>query len=138
VLPALISRIHEAKQSNAPEVVIWGSGKPRREFLHVDDLANGLLHLLKLDDPPALVNIGTGSDVTIAELARLISDTVGYQGKIVQDTSKPDGTPIKRTDCSLIHSTGWKAKIELVDGIKQTYQDFLQESKTNTLRLRTA
>ena len=138
VLPALISRIHNAKQTNAPEVVIWGSGKPRREFLHVDDLADGLLHLLKLDDPPELVNIGTGSDVTIAELAQMISETIGYQGKIVQDLSKPDGTPIKRTDCSLIHSTGWKATIDLADGINQTYQDFLQESETDTLRLRTA
>ncbi len=135
VLPALIRRIHEAKQTGAPEVVIWGSGTPRREFLHVDDLADGLLHLLKLDDPPGLVNVGTGSDVTIAELASLISDAVGYDGKILQDTSKPDGTPVKRTDCSLIHSTGWKAKIDLVDGIRRTYQDFLRESKSKTIRI---
>ena len=135
VLPALIRRIHEAKQADAPEVVIWGSGTPRREFLHVDDLADGLLHLLKLDNPPGLVNVGTGSDVTIAELANLISDAVGYQGKIVQDPSKPDGTPVKRTDCALIHSTGWKAKINLVDGIRRTYQDFLRESESKTIRL---
>ena len=138
VLPALINRFHEAKKTNAPEVVIWGSGTPRREFLHVDDLANGLLHLLKLDDPPDLVNMGTGSDVTIAELAQMISNVVGYQGKIVQDLTKPDGTPIKRTDCSLVHSTGWKASINLIDGIEQAYQDFLRESESDTLRLRTA
>lgn len=138
VLPALINRFHEAKQTNAPEVVIWGSGTPRREFLHVDDLATGLIHLLKLDDPPDLVNMGTGSDVTIAELAQMISNVIGYQGKIVQDLSKPDGTPIKRTDCTLVNSTGWKASINLIDGIEQAYQDFLRESESDTLRLRTA
>ena len=138
VLPALINRIHAAKQANEPEVVIWGSGKPRREFLHVDDLAAGLLHLLTLDSPPDLVNIGTGSDVTIAELAGMISSVIGYQGNIVQDLSKPDGTPVKRTDCTLIHSSGWKASIDLINGIEQTYQDFLRESESNTLRLQSA
>ena len=138
VLPALINRIHAAKQANAPEVVIWGSGKPRREFLHVDDLAAGLLHLLALESPPDVVNIGTGSDVTIAELAGIISEVIGYQGQIVQDVSKPDGTPVKRTDCTLIHSTGWKASIDLIEGVEQTYQDFLRESESNTLRLRSA
>ncbi len=138
VLPALISRIHAAKQSDAPEVVIWGSGTPRREFLHVDDLADGLLHLLKLDDPPDLVNVGTGSDVTIAELAGLIANAIGYKGNIVQDKTKPDGTPVKRTDCTLIHSTGWKATIGLIEGIERTYQDFLRETESDTVRLKTA
>ena len=109
VLPALIRRFHEAKENNAEEVTIWGSGEPRREFLHVDDLAQGLLHLLQLEDPPNLVNVGTGVDIKIGELAKLVAEIVGYQGKIVQDATKPDGTPVKRTDISLIESTGWTA-----------------------------
>ena len=135
VLPALIRRFHEAKQSETPSVSIWGTGTPRREFLHVDDLAAALLHLLQIDNPPDLVNVGTGSDVTIRELAEMIAKTVGYQGEITQDPTKPDGTPVKRTDCSLIHATGWQAKIELEEGIQQTYQDFLQKSQTDTLRV---
>ncbi len=135
VLPALIRRFHEAKENNANEVVIWGTGKPRREFLHVDDLAEGLIHLLQLEDPPNLVNVGTGTDITIAELAKMIADIVGYTGDIVQDTSKPDGTPVKRTDISLIQSTGWSPKISLVDGLKQTYQAFLHETQQGELRL---
>lgn len=135
VLPALIRRFHEAKENNDPSVTIWGTGTPRREFLHVDDLADALLHLLKLDHPPDLANVGTGSDITIRELAELIADTVGFEGQINQDPTKPDGTPVKRTDCSLIHSTGWQAKTDLKDGIKQTYQDFLQMSQADTLRV---
>ena len=134
VLPALIRRFHEAKMAGDSEVVIWGSGNPRREFLHVDDLAQGLLHLIALEDPPNLVNVGTGSDLTIRELAELIAQTVGFSGRILNDPSKPDGTPVKRTDISLIQSTGWSPNIGLAEGIKQTYQDFLQESKLNVLR----
>ncbi len=134
VLPALIRRFHEAKMAGDSEVIIWGSGNPRREFLHVDDLAQGLLHLLALEDPPNLVNVGTGSDLTIRELAELIAQTVGFSGRILTDPSKPDGTPVKRTDISLIQSTGWSPNIGLAEGIKQTYQDFLQESKLNVLR----
>lgn len=134
VLPALIRRFHEAKTQNLPEVVIWGSGEPRREFLHVDDLATALLHLVDLEDPPNLVNVGTGSDLTIRELAELIAQTVGYSGKISVDPSRPDGTPVKRTDTRLIESTGWQPAIGLAEGIQRTYQDFLNETKLNLLR----
>lgn len=134
VLPALIRRFHEAKTGGQSEVVIWGSGKPRREFLHVDDLAKALLHLVDLEDPPNLVNVGTGSDLTIQELAALIAKTIGYSGKISVDLSKPDGTPVKRTDISLIQSTGWSPTIGLAEGIERTYQDFLKETKLNLLR----
>ncbi len=134
VLPALIRRFHEAKLAGADEVVIWGTGRPRREFLHVDDLANGLLHLLSLKDPPNLVNIGTGTDVTIVELAETVARVVGFQGKITTDPSKPDGTPVKRTDMSRMHATGWRARIDLETGLKMTYQDFLQETKQGVLR----
>ncbi len=134
VLPALIRRFHEARQAETPQVVIWGTGAPRREFLHVDDLAEGLLHLLQLDNPPDLVNVGTGSDITIRELAELVARIVGYDGEIAQDTSKPDGTPVKRTNIDLIQSTGWTPKIDLESGIKMTYQNFLEETRANTLR----
>ena len=134
VLPAMIRRFHEAKQANQSDVVIWGSGRPRREFLHVDDLSRALLHLVALEDPPNLVNVGTGTDVTIRELAELVAETVGFTGNISHDLSKPDGTPVKRTDISLIRSTGWEPTIGLVEGIEQTYRDFLDETKSNLLR----
>ena len=134
VLPALIRRFHEAKQNNLDEVVIWGTGTPRREFLHVDDLAQAVTHLVQVDDPPDWVNVGTGKDLTIRELAELIAETVGYQGKISQDTDKPDGTPVKRTDISLIESTGWSPRIELREGIQQTYQCFLTETENQLVR----
>jgi len=134
VMPALIRRFHEAKQSGAASVTIWGSGTPRREFLHVDDLADGLLHLLTLGDPPEVVNVGTGVDVSILELASLIAEVVGYDGEVATDPSKPDGTPVKRTDMTLMHSTGWQAKIDLRSGIEQTYQDFLEEVSTGAMR----
>lgn len=134
VMPALIRRIHLAKLAEDPSVTIWGTGSPRREFLHVDDLADGLLHLLQMDDPPNLVNLGTGTDVSIMELTQMIAGIIGYKGKIETDPSKPDGTPVKRTDTTLLHSTGWKHKIELQKGIEQTYQDFLDETKSNNLR----
>ena len=134
VLPALIRRFHEAKQAGEASVAIWGTGAPRREFLHVDDLADGLLHLLSLVDPPDVVNVGTGVDVSISELAGLIGGVVGYDGEIVTDPSKPDGTPVKRTDMTLMHSTGWQAKIDLRTGIQQTYQDFLTEVEAGAVR----
>ena len=134
VLPAMIRRFHEAKQANQSDVVIWGSGRPRREFLHVDDLSRALLHLVALEDPPNLVNVGTGTDVTIRELAELVAETVGFTGNISHDLSKPDGTPVKRTDISLIRSTGWEPTIGLVEGVEQTYRDFLDETKSNLLR----
>ena len=134
VLPALIQRIHLAKENGDTTVTIWGTGTPRREFLHVDDLADGLLHLCGLENPPDLVNVGTGKDLTILELAQAIAKVIGFQGKILTDPTKPDGTPAKRTDTTRMNSTGWSAKINLLDGIKQTYEDFLKESKAGLLR----
>ena len=134
VLPALIQRIHLAKENGNASVTIWGTGTPRREFLHVDDLADGLLHLCGLENPPDLVNVGTGKDLTILELAQVIAKVIGFQGKILTDPTKPDGTPVKRTDTTRMNSTGWSAKINLLDGIKQTYEDFLKESKAGLLR----
>ncbi len=128
VLPALIRRFHEAKLEQAPTVTIWGSGTPRREFLHVDDLADALFHLMQLDNPPEWVNVGTGEDGTILELAQAVADIVGYEGKIVTDPSKPDGTPRKVCDVSQLHATGWKHRISLKEGLLRTYQDFLNES----------
>lgn len=110
MLPALIRRFHEAKHEGLKSLTIWGTGKPRREFLHVDDLAKGLIHLVQLENPPNLANVGTGTDISIAELAAMVVEIVGFEGEIVQDSSKPDGTPVKRTDISLIESTGWSQK----------------------------
>jgi len=134
VIPALIRRFHEAKEAGQASVSVWGTGTPRREFLHVDDLADGLVHLIGLADPPDWVNVGTGSDVTIGELARLVASTVGFEGQIVQDTSKPDGTPVKRTDTDRINATGWRPRIELADGLRETYADFLSRVEAETVR----
>lgn len=121
VLPALIRRFHEAKVSNAPSVTLWGSGTPRREFLYVDDLASACLHLMNTYNEPEIVNIGTGEDVTIKELAEIIATTVGYTGEIKWDTTKPDGTPRKLLDVSKLHSLGFKHKTSLATGINKTY-----------------
>lgn len=134
VLPAMIRRFHEAKQAGADRVVIWGTGTPRRDFLHVDDIASGLLHLLGLSDPPDLVNIGTGTDITILDLAQQVANVVGYEGQITTDPSKPDGTPVKLTDMTRMHELGWRASIDLQSGLKRTYQDFLQETEQGVLR----
>ena len=134
VLPAMIRRFHEAKTKGLDSVAIWGTGTPRREFLHVDDLAEGLVHLVQLDDPPDLANVGTGTDITIAELAELVAKIVGFEGRIVQDTSMPDGTPVKRTDSSLMQSTGWSPRISLSDGIASTYEAFKSELASGSLR----
>ncbi len=134
VLPALIRRFHEATEQNAHSVVIWGSGKPQREFLHVDDLAAGVVHLLNLENPPDLVNIGSGEEITIRDVAELIAEIVGFQGRIEQDLSKPDGTPRKLSDISRIKSTGWSPQISLKDGLKSAYQEFLREYANETLR----
>jgi GDP-L-fucose synthase len=125
VLPALIRRFHEARESNAPSVTLWGSGTPMREFLHVDDLATACLHLMNTYNEPEIVNIGTGEDVTIKELAETIRDVVGYAGEIMWDTTKPDGTPRKLLDVSKLHSLGFQHKISLQEGIKQTYEWYL-------------
>lgn len=134
VIPALIRRFHEAKEEGAESVVMWGSGKPRREFLFADDLANGCLHLLGLDDPPSLVNIGMGSDVTIQELANTVAAVIGYEGRIENDLSKPDGTPRKLMDSELIQSLGWKATTGLEEGIRQAYEDFKSNASATRLR----
>ncbi|MEM9825322.1 MAG: GDP-L-fucose synthase [Planctomycetota bacterium] len=134
VLPALIRRFHEAKRDAAPSVTIWGTGSPRREFLHVDDLADALLHLITLDDPPDWVNVGTGIDQTILETAQKVAEVVGYQGEILTDPSRPDGTPIKCTNVTRLHSLGWQHKLDLAAGLRQTYQDFLLEQNAGELR----
>jgi GDP-L-fucose synthase len=122
VLPALIRRFHEAKENNNTVVTAWGTGSPMREFLYVDDLADACLHLMKTYDNPEIVNIGTGVDVTIKELAETIAEIVGYKGKIEWDTSKPDGTPRKLLDVSKLHSLGFKHKVDLEEGVKKTYE----------------
>ena len=124
VIPGLIRRFHEAKKEDAESVTIWGTGTPLREFLFADDLAEACLHLLSHQDPPSLVNVGAGSDVTIRRLAELVAATVGYQGRIVNDPVKPDGTPRKLMDSSLIHSLGWKATTSLEEGLALAYADF--------------
>lgn len=126
VLPALLRKFHDAKISGAKEVVMWGTGSPMREFLHVDDLADACVHLMKTYDENEIVNIGTGEDVTIKELAELIKKIVGFKGEIVNDTTKPDGTPRKLLDVSKLHSLDWKHKTSLGDGIKMTYEWFLK------------
>ncbi len=125
VLPALIRRFHEAKLQSASEVVIWGTGTPRREFLHADDCAAGIVHLLSVENPPDWVNLGCGEDLTIAELAQTVARVVGYEGELRFDTSKPDGTPRKLLDTQLMQSLGWKPSIELESGLRSTYEDFL-------------
>ena len=135
MLPALIRRFHEAKESNSSEVVIWGSGTPRRELMHVDDLAEGILFLLQQNNPPDWVNLGTGVDHSIMEIANQVKEVVGFQGEISNDISKPDGMPLKRLDVSLADKLGWKAKIPLEEGIQSAYEDFCQGLATNTIRL---
>jgi GDP-L-fucose synthase len=138
VIPGLLRRFHEAKQSAAPEVLIWGTGAPMREFLYVDDMAEACLHVMELSSEaysritqPMLshVNIGTGEDLSIRDLATMIRDIVGYQGRISFDTSKPDGTPRKLMDVGRLHSLGWRAKIELREGLALAYADFLTATR---------
>jgi GDP-L-fucose synthase len=125
VLPALIRKFHAAKEAHSDTVTIWGSGTPRREFLHVDDLADALLFLMERYDSADLINVGWGEDVTIAELAALVRDVVGFDGAIELDRSKPDGTPRKLMDVTKMTGLGWKPKIALADGIRSTYRWFL-------------
>jgi GDP-L-fucose synthase len=134
VLPGLIRKFHDAKNSGAPSVTIWGTGTPLREFLHVDDLADAIVHLCKISDPPDWVNVGTSVDISILELAKLIAKVVGYDGTIMTDPSKPDGTPRKLTDTSLLRSTGWAPGIPLSEGLARTYADFLEETHSGNLR----
>ncbi|KAF1700346.1 GDP-L-fucose synthase [Pseudoxanthomonas suwonensis] len=134
VLPALIRKFHEAKLRGDAEVVMWGTGTPRREFLHVDDMAAATVFLTETHNDPGIVNVGVGEDVSIRELAELVKEVTGFQGRIVNDTSKPDGTPRKLLDVSRLHALGWRAQISLRDGVQQTYQWFLE----NQTQLRAA
>ena len=136
VIPALIRRFHEAKVSNAPSVAIWGTGTPRREFLYVDDMAAACIHVMNLDKAiyhqytqPMLshINVGCGEDITISQVAKAIAKTVGYQGEIIFDTSKPDGAPRKLMDSSRLNALGWKAQVGLEAGLNAAYQDFLHK-----------
>jgi GDP-L-fucose synthase len=126
VMPAMIRKFHEAKINNHQDVLLWGSGSPMREFLHVDDLAKAVLHALENVLPEHLYNVGTGLDLTIKHLAETIQKVVGHNGNILWDSSKPDGTPRKLMDISKLHNLGWKHEIELTDGIEQTYNWFLE------------
>ena len=130
VLPAMIRKFHEAKEENKPFVELWGTGSPLREFLHADDLADACYFLMQNYSEPGFLNIGVGSDVTIKSLAELIQGVVGYEGDIHWNTDKPDGTPRKLMDVSKLHTLGWKHKTELADGIRITYQDFLNKIET--------
>ncbi|MGA1101113.1 MAG: GDP-L-fucose synthase family protein [Opitutales bacterium] len=135
VLPALIRRFHVAKESGANEVTIWGTGNPRRELMHVDDLADGVLFLLRLENPPDWVNLGTGVDHSILEIANLVKGVIGFDGEITHDLTKPDGMPVKRLDVSLANSLGWNAKIKLENGISSAYEDFLSGLESGSTRL---
>lgn len=135
VIPALVRRFHEAKESGAANVTIWGTGTPCREFLHVDDLAAACFHLLSLESPPDWVNVGVGEDVTILQLATLVAKTVGFKGAILTDPSKPDGTPRKLLDISLIKSTGWSPVVPFKEGLAAAYQDFLATLSSGAARL---
>jgi GDP-L-fucose synthase len=130
VVAALIRRFHEAKVAGISNVMVWGTGTPRREFLYVDDMADACIHLMKTYSSDELVNIGTGEDITIAEFARLVGATVGYTGKISFDPSRPDGTPQKLLDVGRLAKLGWRARTSLEDGIKLAYQAYLNESKS--------
>jgi GDP-L-fucose synthase len=132
VLPALIRRFDDATRDGAPTVTLWGSGTPRREFLHVDDAASALVHLLELHESPEPVNVGTGEDVTIAELAALIATTVGYEGRIVWDTGRPDGTPRKLLDVSPLRDSGWSPSISLEDGVRTTWEWYAEHVAAGT------
>ncbi len=135
VIPALLRRFHEAKISGAPEVLCWGTGTPMREFLFVDDLADGCLHLLGIENPPDWVNLGTGTDVSIRALVELVKQTVGYQGEIRWDASKPDGTPRKLMDVSRMTELGWSASTTLEAGLAVAYQSFLEHLHQGDARL---
>jgi GDP-L-fucose synthase len=129
VIPALIRKFHEAKESGAAEVVVWGSGTPRREFLHVDDLADACVFLMRVYDGSDIVNVGWGEDLTIGELAERVGDAVGFRGKIVFDASKPDGTPRKLLDVSRLTALGWRPKIALREGLADAYRWYVEQAR---------
>jgi GDP-L-fucose synthase len=134
VLPALIRKFDEATEGNWAEVTAWGTGSPLREFMHVDDLADACAFLLRLDDPPDWLNVGSGVEITIRELATMVAAATGFAGRIVWDSSKPDGMPRKLLDVSQLASLGWRARIALNEGIARTYASFLAEKAAGTLR----
>jgi GDP-L-fucose synthase len=125
VVAALIRRFHEAKTTSAPEVAVWGTGTPRREFLYVDDVADACVHLMKCYSDRSIINIGTGTDIAIAEFARVVAGVVGYRGRLTYDKSRPDGTPRKLVDVSRLHAMGWTATTGLEQGLRMAYQDYL-------------
>ncbi|MGN6801890.1 MAG: GDP-L-fucose synthase family protein [Ginsengibacter sp.] len=129
VLPALLRKFHEAKVNNEPSVTVWGTGKPRREFLHSDDLASACFFLMQHYDQPGFVNIGTGKDISIGEMAQMIKKITGYEGEIVFDTTMPDGTFQKLLDVSKLHGLGWKEEIGFEEGVRRTYEDKFENSK---------
>ena len=133
VLPALIRKFHEAKINNSPTVEVWGTGSVFREFLHVDDLAEACVHLMKTYSENEIVNIGTGIDISIKDLTKIISKVVGYDGEIIWNTSKPDGTLRKLLDVSRVNSLGWSYKIKLEDGIKSVYSEYSNRLSNTTL-----
>jgi len=134
VLPGLLRRFHEAVQIGAREVVVWGTGTPRREFLHVDDLARACVHLLEHYDEPEPINVGVGEDLSIRELAELVADVVGFDGTLRFDPSKPDGTPRKLLDVSRLHELGWRARIDLRSGLESTYGWFCEQLLVGAVR----
>ena len=134
VLPALLRRFHEARAQGLPEVVAWGTGSPRREFLHVDDLADACAFLLGQSEPPDWINVGTGTDVSIRELTELVAEVTGYRGQIVWDRTKPDGTPRKLMDVSRLAALGWRARVGLREGVERTYASFRDELAAGRLR----
>lgn len=134
VIPAMIRKFHEAKENKSPTVTIWGTGKPMREFLYADDLANACTFLMENYSEEQHINIGTGVDVTIKELAETVGEVIGYEGEIIFDTTKPDGTPRKLLDVTKLHNLGWKHTIELKDGLKMAYNEFLTELSNSSLR----
>jgi GDP-L-fucose synthase len=134
VLPALLRRFHEAREQGLPEVAAWGTGSPRREFLHVDDLADACAFLLGQAEPPDWINVGTGTDVTIRELTELVAEVTGYRGRIVWDATKPDGTPRKLMDVSRLSALGWRARVDLRAGVERTYASFREELAAGRLR----
>jgi len=135
VLPALIRKFHEAKEAGRTEVTAWGTGLPKREFLHVDDLADACAFLLRLENPPDWINVGTGTDVTIRELTEIVAAVTGFRGRIVWDATKPDGTPRKLMDVAKLTALGWRARISLREGVEKTYAGFLAEKAAGTLRV---
>jgi GDP-L-fucose synthase len=133
VLPALLRKAHEARINNSPEMVVWGTGNPRREFMHVDDLADAAVFLMLHYDDPGIINVGVGTDVTIRELAELMCRVTGFEGRLEFDASKPDGTPRKLLDVSRLSSLGWRARISLEEGVRDTYRWFQQQGALHSV-----